>query len=213
MQYSKETVGYARVSTHEQFAVNQIDEMKKYGISTFFFDEGVSGKTIALDRPEFKAMMEYIKGHRDVKRIVVYEVSRLGRNLLDSITTFIKIEETGVHIVSLTEPWTLQEDPAFRPLLIMLMSWVNEQELDRLSKRTKLGMDRVRKYGSESGKPIGRPAKLPKRSEVMAMRAGKLSDDGKPWAWCKIAAHYQMDTSTLYRYRKGWKAQDLGRQG
>lgn len=211
MQYSQETVGYARVSTHEQFAVNQIDEMKKCGISIFFFDEGVSGKTMAMDRPEFKAMIEYIKEHNEVKRIVVYEVSRLGRNMLDSITTFITIEQRGLHIISLTEEWTQQEDPEIRPLLVMIMSWVNAKELDRLSKRTKLGMERVRKYGSESGKPIGRPAIIPVRSEVIAMREGRLDPDGKPWPWCKIAAHFKMDSSTLYRYRKKWKAQDLGR--
>lgn len=212
MQYSTETVGYARVSTGEQFAVSQIDEMKKYGVSVFFYDEGVSGKIPAMTRPEFKAMVEYIEFHPEVKRILVYEVSRLGRNMLDSITTFITLENKGLHIISLKEQWTQQEDPNIRPLLIMIMSWVNAQELQRLSDRTKLGLERVKKYGSKSGKPIGRPSILPQKSEVAAMRAGKLSEDGKPWPWCKIAAHFKMDTSTLYRYRKKWKALDLGRE-
>lgn len=211
MQYSKESVGYARVSTKEQYAVNQIDEMKKAGVSVFFFDEGVSGKVPAMDRPEFKRMMDYIGQHENVKRIVVYEVSRLGRNMLDSVNTFISLEQQGIHIISLRESWTHQEDPNIRPLLVMIMSWVNAQELQRLSDRTKLGMERVKKYGSESGNPIGRPAFGPVRSEVEAMKAGKLSDDGKPWPWCKVAAKLGMDTSTLYRYRMAWKAQDLGR--
>lgn len=211
MQYYTETVGYARVSTGEQFAVNQIDEMKKHGVSVFFYDEGVSGKTPAMTRPEFKAMIDYIDKHPGTQRILVYEVSRLGRNMLDSINTFITLESRGLHIVSLKETWTQQEDPAIRPLLVMIMSWVNAQELQRLSDRTKLGMERVKKYGSKSGNPIGRPAKSPQKTEVVAMRAGKLSEDGKPWPWCKIAAHYNMDGSTLYRYRKKWKSQDLGR--
>lgn len=211
MQYSKESVGYARVSTKEQFAVNQIDELKKTGITVLFYDEGVSGKIPAMQRAEFKHMIDYIGQHQDVKRIVVYEVSRLGRNMLDSVNTFISLEQKGIHIISLKETWTHQEDPNIRPLLVMIMSWVNAQELQRLSDRTKLGMERVKKYGSESGKPIGRPALEPVRTEVFAMRDGKLDEKGKQWPWCKVAAKLGMDSTTLYRYRMKWKAQDLGR--
>ena len=147
MQDSKKTVGYARVSTDEQTSVNQIDKLKADGVTVIFSDEGISGKRPALERPEFREMIKYLEKHPEVRRIVTYELSRLGRNLLDSITTFLNLESKGYMIWSLTESWTHQEDPAMRSFMVLVVSWMNEQELKRLSTRTKAGMERLRYMG------------------------------------------------------------------
>jgi DNA invertase Pin-like site-specific DNA recombinase len=164
----------------------------------------VSGKILAMQRSEFKEMIRYLDTHKEINTIYVYELSRMGRNLLDAITTFIQLEERGYRIKSLSEPWTHTEDPAMRKFMIMIVSWLNEQELHRLSDRTKEGMARVKKYGSKSGNPIGRPAIIPDKETVE-----KLKADGKKWG--EIAAIFRMDVTTLYRYRKVWKRKELGR--
>lgn len=204
MQDPQKTVGYARVSTDEQASVNQIDKLRADGVRVIFCDEGISGKKLALERPEYKEMIRYLEKHPEVTRIVTYELSRLGRNLLDSITTFLNLEKQGYMIWSLTESWTHQEDPNMRSFMILIVSWMNEQEVIRLSTRTKAGMDRARLHGTRSGKSIGRQPKTPDKETVM-----KLSADGKSWK--EISGIFNIDESTLFRYRKMWKRKELGR--
>jgi putative DNA-invertase from lambdoid prophage Rac len=205
MQDSKKTVGYARVSTDEQTSVNQIDKLKADGVTVIFSDEGISGKRPALERPEYREMIKYLESHPQIKRIVTYELSRLGRNLLDSITTFLNLESKGYMIWSLTESWTHQEDPAMRSFMVLVVSWMNDQEVKRLSTRTKAGMDRAKIHGTKSGKPIGRQPKMPDKETVL-----KLKEDGKSWK--EISSIFSIDESTLFRYRQSWHRKELGRE-
>jgi len=54
---------YGRVSTKDQSSVNQRLDIEKAGIKVdyWFADEGVSGKTQASQRPQFKAMLHQIR--------------------------------------------------------------------------------------------------------------------------------------------------------
>jgi DNA invertase Pin-like site-specific DNA recombinase len=202
---SNSMCGYVRISTNEQHSINQEDKLKEFGVNIIFKDEGVSGSKLAMERTDFKEMIKYIKEHPNIKTIVVYELSRLGRNMLDAITMFITLEKQGYRIWSLTEDWTHQDDPSMRSLMLLIVSWMNEMELKRLSQRTKAGMDRVRLHGSKSGKPIGRPSSDPNKEVVMNLRS-----EGKSWKF--IADTFKMDISTLFRYRRDWRRKELGRE-
>lgn len=200
MHDSGKCVGYARVSTDEQTSKNQIDKLKESGITVLFCDEGISGKRPALERPEFREMVKYLQNHSGFKTIVTYELSRLGRNLQDSINTFMNLEKDGYTIISLTEHWTEQPDPNMRSLMMLIFSWMNEQEVKRLSTRTKAGLDRAR----SQGKILGRPSKTLDKETVMS-----LQKDGKSWK--EISNIFRVDESTLFRYRQDWKRKELGR--
>lgn len=200
MQDTVAKVGYARISTKEQFVINQILKLREAGITVIFYDEGISGKVPAKERPEFKRMMEYIKQNPSVEQVVVYELSRIGRTMLDTLETVLDLESKNITVISLTEPWTHQTDKSVRPLMISIISWINQQELIRLSERTKAGMERARK----EGKIIGKPPKKIDRSTVDKLRA-----EGK--SWNKIAAILNIDPVTMYRRKQKWKADDLGR--
>jgi DNA invertase Pin-like site-specific DNA recombinase len=60
--------------------------------------------------------------------------------------------------------------------LLSIFSWIAEQERLRRSERTKVALARVRAEGSESGKPIGRPARLV--GETLK-RAKEMQADGR----------------------------------
>jgi putative DNA-invertase from lambdoid prophage Rac len=199
-----QSVGYARVSTKEQTTLNQVDLLKKDGVSAVFCDDGVSGTKPALVRTEFREMMRYLEAHPDTKMIKVYELSRLGRNMQDVINTFLDLEKRGYIIWSLTEAWTQQTDKTMRELMMLIVSWMNKQELTRLSQRTRDGMERARVHGTKSGKPIGKPALEPDKEQVFRMKA-----EGKKW-W-EIAAVFRIDGSTLFRYRQQWKRKELNK--
>jgi putative DNA-invertase from lambdoid prophage Rac len=202
MQTIENAVGYCRVSTKKQETINQVDAIKKHGVSIFFRDEGVSGLRPALERTEYKRMMKYLEEHPDVKTIVVFEISRLGRSLLDSISTFINLEKSGYHVISLSEGWTQFDNPQMRSLMVMIVSWMNEQELERTSGRVKAGMEKARVHGTKSGKDIGRPSKIPDREVVEQLRSNQKK-------WREIAAQFNIDIATLFRYRKQWQRDDL----
>lgn len=146
-------------------------------------------------------MLKYIEEHPSVKMIVVFELSRLGRSMMDTLSNFVEIEKKGIMIHSLSESWTHMSDPQMRPLLVSIVSWLNEQELVRLSNRVKAGIERAR----SEGKQIGQPIKNIDREIVRKLREeDKLS-------WNKIAAKLNIDPSTMHRKRLKWKERDLGR--
>jgi hypothetical protein len=72
------TFAYGRVSTKDQTSDNQRLEIERAGfkVDYWFADEGVSGKTHASLRPQFKALLSQI---RDGEILVVSKLDRLGR--------------------------------------------------------------------------------------------------------------------------------------
>ena len=196
-------VGYARVSKIEQESENQILKLKAHGVTRIYCDEGISGKTDAKSRPEFKRMLKYIEEHPadEGYQIIVFELSRIGRSMLDTLNTFVELENGGVQILSLTESWTQTGDPSIRQLIVGIVSWLNQEELKRLSTRTKAGIERAR----AQGKQIGAPKKKVDQDLVMALRKEGIS-------WNRIAAQLNIDPITLYRRKRKWKALELGRE-
>lgn len=194
-------VGYVRVSTDEQNVDNQKRKLQAEGIpeDCIFIDKGVSGTIPARDRPAFKKLVKHIEEHQgEVKCLMVYEISRLGRTTLETLNTIEYIEgKLGVRVWSLSpnEEFTRQKDPTVRQLLLMLMSWVAQRERDNLVERTKAGLDRAR----AAGKQLGRP-----RVEIDGAKVLKMREDG--YQWKDIADKMNVPVISLYRYRKrkGW---------
>lgn len=90
-------VAYIRVSTEEQNTARQEEAMKAMGVERIYIEK-VSGKN--TDRPQLKAMMEFI---REGDSVIVESYSRLARSthdLLDLVETFTS---KGVAFRSLKE--------------------------------------------------------------------------------------------------------------
>lgn len=198
-------VGYARVSKVEQESENQILKLREYGVTRIYCDEGVSGKTDARSRPEFKRMLDYINEHPDPEEkgysIIVFELSRIGRSMMDTLNTVVDLENQGIRVISLSESWTQTCDQSMRQLISGVVSWLNQEELKRLSTRTKAGIERAR----AQGKQIGAPKKKVDREVVDALREKGMS-------WNKIAAQLNIDPVTIYRRKLKWKELELGRE-
>jgi DNA invertase Pin-like site-specific DNA recombinase len=198
------TLGYARVSSKKQVLENQIYILRQLGVNVIFADKMSGTKYRAMERPDFRRMIEFVDTNPQYNTLLIYEVSRLGRNMLDSITTFSELEgKRNIRVYSLTEPWTHSIDEDNRSLMISIVSWMNEMESKRISRRTKAGQARAVREGKKLGKPIAVPNE--KRSLVADLR-----DRG--WTWDEIAHHKDIncDESTLRRTRERWRRQDLG---
>ena len=85
---------YFRVSSRDQSIEAQRSALGQ-GADKEFIDEGVSGATLAMDRPGFGSLMEYA---REGDTCVVYAVDRLGRDALDVQSTVRRLLGKGVTI-------------------------------------------------------------------------------------------------------------------
>lgn len=195
--------GYARTSTSKQDIDNQIIALKEAGVSpeNIFYDEGVSGLTLAKNRKAFKRIYEMIS-NEEISRLYVFELSRLGRSSAETLQLFIDIELKGVQIISLSpnEAWTKLVDEnmkGIRNIFVSMFAWFADIEKKSLSERTKLGQERARK----EGKKIGRPENEPDKKEYNRLKATGL----KP---AQIARVMQVPPSTLYAWLERWEDED-----
>jgi DNA invertase Pin-like site-specific DNA recombinase len=159
---------YGRVSTNEQTTENQKLEIEQagYKLDYWFADEGLSGKTHASQRPQFKALMEKI---RDGEILVVSKLDRLGRDTQDICSTIRKLAARNIEIIVLQLGKIDLTSPAGKLMLTMLAA-VAEMERDLLIERTQAGLARAK----NEGKTLGRPSKTTQnqREEIVAKYCG-----------------------------------------
>jgi site-specific DNA recombinase len=107
-------VTYARVSTAEQANTNHSlpNQQRKFQdsctrnklpIIAEFVDRGESART--ADRPEFQRMFQYCKANRQkISHLIIADLSRLARNVLDQGNTVVALAELNIKLVSYDEP-------------------------------------------------------------------------------------------------------------
>lgn len=157
---------YGRVSTKDQTTENQRLDIEKagYKVDYWFVDEGVSGKTHASQRPQFKALLGQI---RDGETLVVAKLDRLGRDAQDVGATIKALAVRKIEVVVLQLGKLDLASPAGKLMLNMLAA-VAEMERDLLVERTQSGLARAK----AEGKTLGRPTKTTdsQRAEIIDMR-------------------------------------------
>jgi len=159
-------LGYARVSRVDENVENQIQAIKRFvGEDVevkIFTDVGVSGVVPAKKRKGFKEMLIYIhqirkeRGEEEEIRLYVYEVSRIGRDMLDTVLMIKKLEEElGVRVYSVSEKeqFLNTQEESIRKLILSIFAWVAERERELIIQRTKEGLERARREGKQIGRP------------------------------------------------------------
>ena len=91
-------VGYARVSTDEQNAQRQVDELVLAGVAAVdvFSDKGTGAN---MDRPGWDACTKDLRAG-DI--LVIHSLDRLSRNLVDTMQTLKALNDRGVRVKVLT---------------------------------------------------------------------------------------------------------------
>ena len=159
-------LGYARVSRADENVENQIQAIKRFvGEDVevkIFTDVGVSGVVPAKKRKGFKEMLAYIhqirkeRGEEEEIRLYVYEVSRIGRDMLDTVLMIKKLEEElGVRVYSVSEKeqFLNTQEESIRKLILSIFAWVAERERELIIQRTKEGLERAKREGKQIGRP------------------------------------------------------------
>jgi DNA invertase Pin-like site-specific DNA recombinase len=165
------TFAYSRVSTRDQTTANQKLEIEQagYKVDYWFSDEGVSGKTAANQRPQFKALLGQI---RDGETLVVTKLDRLGRDAQDVGATIKALGARRIEVIVL-QLGKLDLTSAAGKLMLTMLAAVAEMERDLLVERTQSGLARAK----AEGKTLGRPTKTSDsdRVEIVKLRKSGVS--------------------------------------
>ncbi len=179
-------VGYARVSLEGEDVENQIKAIEDYakasGIELIgvFKDVGVSGARPAMEREGFKAMLSALANMPMVKAVIIYDISRLGRDMVDVIETYRHLtERLGLSVLFVKHPElnVVQGTPlgeAIRKATLALLGIAAEIERALISERTKAGLARARALGRHVGRR-GVEVPVEEVKEYLAMGLSKKS--------------------------------------
>ncbi|WP_136685480.1 recombinase family protein [Falsirhodobacter xinxiangensis] len=153
-------IGYARVSTSEQKLDGQLDALNAAGVERIFSDR-ISGSR--RDRPELDRMLDQLR-MGDV--VVVTKYDRLARSLRDLLEIVDVIQRAGAEFRSLAEDIDTTT-PSGR-LVFHVFASIAQFERERISERTREGLEAARKRGKVGGRP--RSLSPAQAEEVKRMR-------------------------------------------
>jgi DNA invertase Pin-like site-specific DNA recombinase len=168
---AQRTIGYIRVSTPEQDTEkNRADILRLANDKHFghvkFVEETVSGKKPWKTRKIKEVIDSLTKGDR----LIVPELSRLGRSMLEIMEIMAIAQERGAEIYAIKGNWRLDNSIQSK-VMAMVFSMVAEIERDLISERTKEGLRARKAKGVKLGRPRG-PGKSkldPHREEIVAL--------------------------------------------
>ena len=176
-------LGYARVSTDDQNLDAQTDALAAAGAERIFADK-VSGSL--RKRPELDRLLEHLRPG-DV--VVVAKYDRLARSLRDLLEIVETIKERGAGFRSLAEHIDTTT-PAGR-LTFHVFASIAQFERERISERTREGLEAARKRGRVGGRP---PSLSPAQAaEVRRMR----DEEGRRLT--EIAQLFKVSVKTVRR--------------
>lgn len=165
------TVAYLRVSTAYQNTEKNKKEIllfshdRKFG-NVDFVEETVSGKKSWKNRKIKKLIDNLNKSDR----LIVPELSRLGRSMLEIMEILAIAKDKDIHIYAIKGNWKL-DGTVQSSVLAMAFAMAAEIEHDLISSRTKEALRARKAAGVKLGRPKG-PGKSkldPFKEEIVAM--------------------------------------------
>lgn len=150
---------YTRVSTSMQvdgYSLDaQKDKLHKYAdyqdmiISGEYSDEGKSGKSVE-GRPQFQQMLSDIESGKDnVDYVLVFKLSRFGRNAADVLSSLQRMQDFGVNLICVEDGIDSSKDAG--KLMISVLSAVAEIERENILVQTMEGRRQKAREGKWNG--------------------------------------------------------------
>lgn len=142
--------GYTRTSTKDK----QHDALQRRALvvagvpEAHIYSDQVSGSKRALARSGWSTLEARL---RRGDELVVWRIDRIGRSMIDVITTVTELLERGVTVHSLSDGI----DPSTREgrLMLSLMATFAEYERELIQERVLAGVDAARARGVRFGRP------------------------------------------------------------
>ena len=193
--------GYVRVSTDLQTTENQLHSLMQYkdpDTQEFIPEKNIVQETISSRVPiEKRRISEFLTKLQPKDTLVVPELSRLGRSLVEVLNLIDVLTKKDVKIVSLKEGYTITSDIQSK-IFSTILSLVAELERDIISKRTKEALNRLKTKGVK----LGRPHTTNGKKRLNLFKKNFLHDLNERFTLDELSDKYGISRSTAARYRK-----------
>jgi DNA invertase Pin-like site-specific DNA recombinase len=193
---ARKTVAYLRASTRDQnLEKNKADILhfaNQHDLGKVqFAEEGASGRMPWRER-RIAGVLQELQAN-DV--IIVTELSRLGRNMLECMEILSLVTFKGIYVYSVKGNWRL--DQSLQSKISLAFSMATEIERDLISQKIKEGLRAKKTQGMKVGRPKGSgKSKLDAfRPEIERLLADGLTKKS-------IAQRYNTSGSNLYNWMK-----------
>jgi len=149
-------IKYNRTSTLQQEGERFKLDKDNYDLT--LFDKGISGKIPFSEREKGKELTQLVQSGK-VNEVVVEELSRLGRNTIDVLTTLKFFEDNEVNVVvrgmgNLQSKVNGKKNPIWN-LITSVMSSLYELERENICERTEMGRKMYVMNGGKLGRKVG----------------------------------------------------------
>jgi DNA invertase Pin-like site-specific DNA recombinase len=163
---------YSRVSTNEQNAAMQLEELRSYcqrrkwEIAEEFTDTGVSGSKES--RPALNRLL-YNAKRRKFDAVLVYRYDRFARSLRQLVNALTEFDALGIHFVSLHEG--VDTSTPNGRLVFGIFATIAEFERELIRSRVRSGIAAAK----AKGKRLGRPKVTVDPTRIVALRRAGCS--------------------------------------
>jgi len=191
------TVAYLRVSTLDQDIEKNKADILRFANhhdlgKVHFVEEIASGRTPWRERQIAQVLEELQRGDA----IIVAELSRLGRSMLECMEILALVTRKGIRVYSVKGNWQLDHTIQSK-IIALAFSMAAEIERDLISQRTKEAL----RFKKEQGFTLGRP-KGPGKSKLDTFRPEieSLLANGSTQRF--IAQRYHTTEANLHNWLK-----------
>lgn len=159
MKQKTKVVIFSRVSTLIQDTLRQTEELREYAERMNYeilevFEEKISGTKKTIDRPVLQSMLTFIENN-PTQKILIWELSRIGRNSLEVLQILNHCNSLKVSIyIKNFNIETLDEKGNINPMtqfMLEIINTLNQLERNNIVQRLRSGFEQYRK-----NHPIGR---------------------------------------------------------
>lgn len=191
------TIAYLRVSTKDQdLEKNKADILnlandKELG-RVEWIEESVSGRVSWRKRQ----LASILNSLNDGDNIIISELSRLGRSMLECMEILSIAADKGINIYSVKGGWQLDRSIQSK-IMAMAFSMAAEIERDLISQRTKEALAAKKRAGVKLGRPSG-----PGKSKLDSYRPEIEALLGNGSTQKFIARRYDTTEANLSRWLK-----------
>ncbi|MBW2119185.1 MAG: recombinase family protein [Deltaproteobacteria bacterium] len=192
-------IGYIRVSTDRQTTENQRLAILEYcSRADVQVDEWISVEASSRRTATERRIDELLSRVGAGDRVIVSELSRLGRSVGQIAILVQELLQAGVRLVCIKEGIDLNDKPDIQAkVMVTMFSLFAEIDRDLISERTKEGLARAQ----AQGKLLGRPKGLGKsKLDKHQARIRELLELGVPKT--RIAARFKTTPANLAHWLK-----------
>ena len=163
-------IGYSRKSTSKQSNADGVEALRQAGCE-IVFEEIVSTRKAEKDRPE---LMKCLASLRKGDTLKLTSLSRLGRTQREVINRLHELQAEGVNVITLDGLINTEALGKFAPVLIGLLTGLNQVEREQIAERVQMSVDYRRANNGDLG---GRP----KTSEKKEKYVLRLREEGESY--------------------------------